>query len=49
MAWTSQPQLAIITQWCEGSSLYKVLHVSEAKFEMFMLIDIARQSAQGME
>ena len=49
MGCTSKPQLAIITQWCEGSSLYKHLHVEEARFEMHQLIDISRQTAQGME
>ncbi|XP_074644385.1 serine/threonine-protein kinase A-Raf-like [Tubulanus polymorphus] len=49
MGWTSQPALAIVTQWCEGSSLYKHLHVQETKFEMIQLIDIGRQTAQGMD
>lgn len=45
----SKPHLAIVTQWCEGSSLYKHLHVNESKFDMNLLIDIARQTAQGMD
>lgn len=49
MGCVSKPQLAIVTQWCEGSSLYKHLHVQETKFELFNLIDTARQTAQGME
>ncbi|XP_072038868.1 serine/threonine-protein kinase A-Raf-like [Amphiura filiformis] len=49
MGCTSKPQLAIVTQWCEGSSLYKHLHVVETKFEMHQLIDIGRQTAQGMD
>lgn len=49
MGCTSAPYLAIITQWCEGSSLYKHLHVGEAKFEMSQIIDIARQTAQGID
>jgi len=49
MGCTSTPQLSIITQWCEGSSLYKHLHVNEGRFEMYTLIDIARQTAQGMD
>ncbi|KAI0217155.1 hypothetical protein LSAT2_030949, partial [Lamellibrachia satsuma] len=49
MGCTSKPQLTIVTQWCEGSSLYKHLHVNETKFEMVALIDIARQTAQGMD
>lgn len=49
MGWTSKPWLAIITQWCEGSSLYKHLHVQENKFEMITLMEISRQTAQGMD
>lgn len=49
MGCVSKPQLAIVTQWCEGSSLYKHLHVLETKFELLALIDTARQTAQGME
>ena len=49
MGCVSKPQLAIVTQWCEGSSLYKHLHVLETKFELLTLIETARQTAQGME
>ncbi|KAG8429852.1 hypothetical protein GDO86_019034, partial [Hymenochirus boettgeri] len=49
MAYMPEDNLAIVTQWCEGSSLYKHLHVSDTKFQMFQLIDIARQTAQGMD
>jgi len=42
-------QLAIVTQWCEGSSLYKHLHVNESKFEMLNIIEIARQTSQGID
>ncbi|KAK8392651.1 hypothetical protein O3P69_014822 [Scylla paramamosain] len=42
-------QLAIVTQWCEGSSLYKHLHVQETKFELMRITDIARQTSQGMD
>ncbi|KAL3853257.1 hypothetical protein ACJMK2_016812 [Sinanodonta woodiana] len=49
MGCISKPHLAIVTQWCEGSSLYKHIHVDEVKFELFALIDIARQTAQGMD
>ena len=43
-----RPHLAIVTQWCEGSSLYKKIHVEEYRFEMKSLIEIMRQTAQGM-
>lgn len=49
MGCTSKPQLTIVTQWCEGRSLYKHLHVQETKFDIKDLIEIARQTAQGME
>merc|ERR1712156_187718 len=41
--------LAIITQWCEGSSLYRHIHVNESKFELLNTIEIARQTSQGMD
>ncbi|XP_063064129.1 raf-1 proto-oncogene, serine/threonine kinase a isoform X2 [Engraulis encrasicolus] len=49
MGYMTKGNLAIVTQWCEGSSLYKHLHMLETNFQMFQLIDIARQTAQGMD
>ncbi|XP_060750220.1 raf-1 proto-oncogene, serine/threonine kinase a isoform X2 [Tachysurus vachellii] len=49
MGYMTKDNLAIVTQWCEGSSLYKHLHVLETKIPMVQLIDIARQTAQGMD
>uniref|UniRef100_A0A672Q4P3 RAF proto-oncogene serine/threonine-protein kinase n=1 Tax=Sinocyclocheilus grahami TaxID=75366 RepID=A0A672Q4P3_SINGR len=49
MGYMTKANMAIVTQWCEGSSLYKHLHVQETNFQMFQLMDIARQTAQGME
>ncbi|CAN2389221.1 immortalization of host cell [Pristimantis euphronides] len=49
MGFMTKPNFAIITQWCEGSSLYRHLHVIETRFDVFQLIDIARQTAQGMD
>uniref|UniRef100_A0A673ZJ18 RAF proto-oncogene serine/threonine-protein kinase n=1 Tax=Salmo trutta TaxID=8032 RepID=A0A673ZJ18_SALTR len=49
MGYMTEDNLAIVTQWCEGSSLYKHLHVQETNLQMFQLIDIARQTAQGMD
>ena len=49
MGCLSSPNLSIVTQWCEGSSLYRHLHVMEKKFPMHNLIEIARQTAQGIE
>ena len=45
----SKPFLAIVTEWCEGSSLYKHLHVAEESWNMYQLVDIAKQTATGME
>lgn len=42
-------QLAIVTEWCPGSSLYRHLHVDEVLWDMCQLIDIARQTSTGME
>ena len=41
--------LAIITQWCEGSSLHRHIHVNESKFLLLNTIEIARQTSYGME
>ncbi|XP_040180308.1 serine/threonine-protein kinase A-Raf [Rana temporaria] len=49
MGFMTKPNFAIITQWCDGSSLYRHLHVLETRFDIFQLIDIARQTAQGMD
>ena len=32
-----------------GSSLYKHLHVTESKFELLNIIEIARQISQGID
>uniref|UniRef100_A0A671K9P2 non-specific serine/threonine protein kinase n=1 Tax=Sinocyclocheilus anshuiensis TaxID=1608454 RepID=A0A671K9P2_9TELE len=49
MGFMTKPNFAIITQWCEGSSLYHHLHVTETKFDTMRRIDVARQTAQGMD
>uniref|UniRef100_A0A665UXI7 non-specific serine/threonine protein kinase n=1 Tax=Echeneis naucrates TaxID=173247 RepID=A0A665UXI7_ECHNA len=49
MGYMTKPNFAIITQWCEGSSLYRHLHVTETKFDTMRRIDVARQTAQGMD
>ncbi|KAI7789543.1 v-raf-1 murine leukemia viral oncogene-like protein 1a [Triplophysa rosa] len=49
MGYMTQDNLAIVTQWCEGNSLYKHLHVQDTNFQMFQLIEITRQTAQGMD
>ncbi|XP_077573409.1 raf-1 proto-oncogene, serine/threonine kinase a isoform X2 [Stigmatopora nigra] len=49
MGYMTKEKLAIVAQWCEGSSLYKHIHVLETNFKMIQLIDISRQTAQGMD
>lgn len=49
MGCVSTPSLAIVTQWCEGMSLYKHIHINETKFELSKLLDIGRQISQGMD
>ena len=49
MGCVSEPELTIVTQWCEGSSLYKHLHVLDTRFELLHLMDISRQTAQGLD
>lgn len=49
MGCVSMPHLTIVTQWCEGSSIYKHLHVFETYFDNNQLVDIALQTAQGMD
>ncbi|KAF8371691.1 lin-45 [Pristionchus pacificus] len=49
MGWMREP-LAIVTQWCEASSLFKHLHVVEPRveFTLFSIVDILKQVALGM-
>ncbi|CAF0750446.1 unnamed protein product [Rotaria sordida] len=42
------PRFDIVTQWCEGSTLYKNIHVLNRHWKINQLIDIARQICQGM-
>lgn len=44
-----KPYLAIVTEWCPGSSLYRHLHVEEETWDVNQLIEIAKQTAIGME
>uniref|UniRef100_A0A914QHQ8 Raf homolog serine/threonine-protein kinase n=1 Tax=Panagrolaimus davidi TaxID=227884 RepID=A0A914QHQ8_9BILA len=50
MGWTRSPQLAIVTQWCQGSSLYRHLHVIEPRkdFTLAEIVKICRQTVHGM-
>ncbi|GMS95347.1 hypothetical protein PENTCL1PPCAC_17522 [Pristionchus entomophagus] len=49
MGWMREP-LAIVTQWCEASSLYKHLHTVEPRveFTLLTLVDVLKQVAMGM-
>lgn len=44
-----KPYLAIVTEWCPGSSLYRHVHVEEEHWEMHQLVDIMKQTATGCE
>ncbi|KAL3100362.1 hypothetical protein niasHS_001664 [Heterodera schachtii] len=46
-----EPELAIVTQWCQGSSLYRHIHVVEPRveFETQTVLDICKQISQGMD
>ncbi|KAK0399802.1 hypothetical protein QR680_003222 [Steinernema hermaphroditum] len=50
MGTIKEPFLGIVTQWCEGSSLYKHIHINEPKveFSMASIIEISKQIGQGM-
>ena len=49
MGYVLEPHLAIVTEWCERSTLYKHVHIFETNFSIFIILDIAKQIAQGME
>lgn len=50
MGYVLKPALTIVTQWCEGRSLYKHLHVDDTvNFSKKKIIGISRGVAQGME
>ena len=49
MGCISKPYIAIVTQWCDGSTLSSKLYVDEFMFELIQLVEIARQTAQGMD
>ena len=42
------PNLAIVTSFCKGHTLYKHIHVWSEPFSVEKSIDIARQVAQAM-
>ncbi|CAF1206626.1 unnamed protein product [Adineta ricciae] len=48
LGYMMSPRFAIVTQWCEGSTLYKHIHILDRHWKITQLIDIARQLCQGM-
>ena len=42
-------QIAIVTEWCAGSSLYRRLHVDEYNFDTVALVRIALQTACALD
>ena len=49
MGCMSKKTLTIVTQWCDGASLYNHLHVRENEFSLNRIVEIARQTAQGVD
>ncbi|OAF65223.1 hypothetical protein A3Q56_07078 [Intoshia linei] len=49
MGYYWQPQLSIVTQWCDASTLYEHIHIMETEFTSSEMLEIAKQIAQGME
>eukprot|EP00041_Stephanoeca_diplocostata_P025907 m.690240 g.690240 ORF g.690240 m.690240 type:complete len:418 (+) comp22848_c0_seq18:349-1602(+) len=48
-ACTKQPNLAIVTQWCEGNSLNHQIHMTDVRLSKAHKADVACQIAQGVE
>lgn len=44
-----KPYLAIITQLCDGQSLYQRLHMEEDPIEIFTIVIICRQTSEAMD
>ncbi len=44
-----KPTLAIVTEFCPGSSLYRHIHVDDEYLEIHDLVDICKQTATGMD
>ncbi len=44
-----KPNLAIVTEFCPGSSLYRHIHVDENFWPIAQIVDIAKQTSIGME
>jgi B-Raf proto-oncogene serine/threonine-protein kinase len=43
------PYIAIVTEWCSGSSLYRHLHVDEVEFHVYQSLQLSKQTANGMQ
>lgn len=43
-----QPRLAIVTQWCDGDTLYNCIHVKENIFKLNHVVEISIQTCNGM-
>lgn len=44
-----QPNLAIVTEWCPGDSLYKKIHVDDQPLDNNQIFSVAEQTILGME
>lgn len=44
-----EPVLGIVTEWCDGDTLYQHIHVLDTDFEEKEICNLAQQIASGME
>lgn len=47
-ACTMAPNFCIVTEWCEGSTLYNLLHIKDVTMSMDELLETAKETARGM-
>lgn len=47
-ACTIAPNFCIVTEWCEGSTLYNLLHIKDVKLGIEEILETANEAARGM-
>jgi serine/threonine protein kinase len=47
-ACTIAPNFCIVTEWCEGSTLYNLLHIKDVKLSVDDILEAANETARGM-
>ncbi|KAI0978002.1 hypothetical protein GJ496_000438 [Pomphorhynchus laevis] len=48
LGYIPKPMLAIVTEWCSGSSLYKHIHIMETKWSNTIIVNLCKQISQAM-